>query len=121
RFELLAPVMLVFLFSSRRRHTRFSRDWSSDVCSSDLELAGGEGVGDTVTETFPTCGVGLGDEPARAASDDGHTLSAPRQWGRGGQRGGLSPGVGLGGDLGGDEGSGQLLSLLVERAFDRTW
>src|SRR5690606_9790312 len=25
-----------FLFSSRRRHTRFSRDWSSDVCSSDL-------------------------------------------------------------------------------------
>src|SRR5690606_40859675 len=27
----------VFFFSSRRRHTRFSRDWSSDVCSSDLE------------------------------------------------------------------------------------
>src|SRR6266511_3783284 len=27
---------LVFFFSSRRRHTRFSRDWSSDVCSSDL-------------------------------------------------------------------------------------
>src|SRR5690606_32147333 len=26
----------VFCFSSRRRHTRFSRDWSSDVCSSDL-------------------------------------------------------------------------------------
>src|SRR5690606_40548055 len=25
-----------FLFSTRRRHTRFSRDWSSDVCSSDL-------------------------------------------------------------------------------------
>src|SRR5690606_39798972 len=25
-------------FSSRRRHTRFSRDWSSDVCSSDLVL-----------------------------------------------------------------------------------
>src|SRR5690606_39769690 len=24
---------------SRRRHTRFSRDWSSDVCSSDLRLA----------------------------------------------------------------------------------
>src|SRR5690606_39913898 len=24
------------VFSSRRRHTRFSRDWSSDVCSSDL-------------------------------------------------------------------------------------
>src|SRR5690606_40921818 len=29
-----------FFFSSRRRHTRFSRDWSSDVCSSDLYEAG---------------------------------------------------------------------------------
>src|SRR5690606_40260692 len=33
-----------FFFSSRRRHTSFSRDWSSDVCSSDLtavkEVAG---------------------------------------------------------------------------------
>src|SRR5690606_40748872 len=28
----------LFFFSSRRRHTRFSRDWSSDVCSSDLEV-----------------------------------------------------------------------------------
>src|SRR5690606_40531153 len=28
-------------FSSRRRHTRFSRDWSSDVCSSDLTLGTG--------------------------------------------------------------------------------
>src|SRR5256884_1724118 len=27
---------LIFFFSSRRRHTRCSRDWSSDVCSSDL-------------------------------------------------------------------------------------
>src|SRR5690606_40690244 len=29
---------LFFFFSSRRRHTRFSRDWSSDVCSSDLPV-----------------------------------------------------------------------------------
>src|SRR2546430_1246777 len=29
-----------FFFSSRRRHTRFDCDWSSDVCSSDLVLAG---------------------------------------------------------------------------------
>src|SRR5687768_17784107 len=29
---------LFFFFSSRRRHTRCSRDWSSDVCSSDLRL-----------------------------------------------------------------------------------
>src|SRR5207253_7346899 len=26
----------IFFFSSRRRHTRWPRDWSSDVCSSDL-------------------------------------------------------------------------------------
>src|SRR2546430_14242926 len=29
-----------FFFSSRRRHTRFDCDWSSDVCSSDLQSAG---------------------------------------------------------------------------------
>src|SRR5437660_4154944 len=28
----------VFFFSSRRRHTRWPRDWSSDVCSSDLHI-----------------------------------------------------------------------------------
>src|SRR5690606_39940196 len=28
--------LTIFFFSSRRRHTSFSRDWSSDVCSSDL-------------------------------------------------------------------------------------
>src|SRR5439155_17592501 len=27
-----------FFFSSRRRHTRWPRDWSSDVCSSDLQM-----------------------------------------------------------------------------------
>src|SRR2546429_7573837 len=30
-------VSVFFFFSSRRRHTRCSRDWSSDVCSSDLD------------------------------------------------------------------------------------
>src|SRR5207253_5943758 len=30
----------VFFFSSRRRHTRWPRDWSSDVCSSDLRGGG---------------------------------------------------------------------------------
>src|SRR5215203_7206948 len=29
--------LFVFFFSSRRRHTRYWRDWSSDVCSSDLD------------------------------------------------------------------------------------
>src|SRR2546430_2981423 len=37
-----------FFFSSRRRHTRFDCDWSSDVCSSDLEFGcscATEGIG----------------------------------------------------------------------------
>src|SRR5216684_8700952 len=36
---LALDALRAFFFSSRRRHTRCSRDWSSDVCSSDL---GGE-------------------------------------------------------------------------------
>src|SRR2546427_9575073 len=37
----LLPLLFfaIFFFSSRRRHTRFDCDWSSDVCSSDLVLA----------------------------------------------------------------------------------
>src|SRR5690606_39907056 len=37
----------IFFFSSRRRHTRFSRDWSSDVCSSHL---GGRSLEQVVVE-----------------------------------------------------------------------
>src|SRR5690606_40270682 len=37
-YILCCDVCLFFFFSSRRRHTRFSRDWSSDVCSSDLAM-----------------------------------------------------------------------------------
>src|SRR6266436_6508087 len=33
-------MIVFFFFSSRRRHTRCSRDWSSDVCSSDLIAPG---------------------------------------------------------------------------------
>src|SRR2546429_9859511 len=35
---MLAGTVYCFFFSSRRRHTRCSRDWSSDVCSSDLDI-----------------------------------------------------------------------------------
>src|SRR5439155_17435157 len=42
-FILLLPfyyyIIIFFFFSSRRRHTRWPRDWSSDVCSSDLRRA----------------------------------------------------------------------------------
>src|SRR5215203_2000647 len=34
--EVCIISLLLFFFSSRRRHTRYWRDWSSDVCSSDL-------------------------------------------------------------------------------------
>src|SRR2546429_5964982 len=40
----------LFFFSSRRRHTRCSRDWSSDVCSSDLVWhLRREGIAETMT------------------------------------------------------------------------
>src|SRR5947209_13840451 len=35
-YLLLIVCFCFFFFSSRRRHTRYWRDWSSDVCSSDL-------------------------------------------------------------------------------------
>src|SRR5438046_3699619 len=37
---MLATSWTFFFFSSRRRHTRLVSDWSSDVCSSDLNLIG---------------------------------------------------------------------------------
>src|SRR5256885_9984449 len=36
--EGLCVCVQFFFFSSRRRHTRLQGDWSSDVCSSDLDL-----------------------------------------------------------------------------------
>src|SRR5258707_3614272 len=36
--DCVSSYLFFFFFSSRRRHTRYWRDWSSDVCSSDLTL-----------------------------------------------------------------------------------
>src|SRR5699024_1858079 len=45
--------ILLFFFSSRRRHTRSKRDWSSDVCSSDLPLEVVDGVAPVGEEPLP--------------------------------------------------------------------
>src|SRR2546427_3174642 len=49
--------MFPFFFSSRRRHTRFDCDWSSDVCSSDLEgqTAGSQSVENSGTALRFAC------------------------------------------------------------------
>src|SRR3712207_6620831 len=46
---------MFFFFSSRRRHTRYWRDWSSDVCSSDLDPR--QGI--TLFDQFVSDGVSL--------------------------------------------------------------
>src|SRR5256886_10198504 len=63
---------MIFFFSSRRRHTRFDCDWSSDVCSSDLGQLWGEGArlpavptglrrqGGKTTTAIPQCPVEQG-------------------------------------------------------------
>src|SRR5690606_40512735 len=43
----------VFVFSGRRRHTRFSRDWSSDVCASDLAASYASTSGGAPTSEAP--------------------------------------------------------------------
>src|SRR5256884_151151 len=70
---------LFFFFSSRRRHTRCSRDWSSDVCSSDLSV------------TF-TPSVAAAEAATLVFTDD--DLNSPQNVSLSGT-GSNSPGVGL--------------------------
>src|SRR5699024_11615968 len=49
-------IVSCFFFSSRRRHTRSKRDWSSDVCSSDLEIIKNYGIGLFAVELKETNG-----------------------------------------------------------------
>src|SRR5690606_39286525 len=55
--------------SSRRRHTRFSRDWSSDVCSSDLASFAGrrESIARQLHAQAESLGATIGDDAAVAA------------------------------------------------------
>src|SRR6266511_1431297 len=55
--SFLRARVIFFFFSSRRRHTRFSRDWSSDVCSSDLVAV--EGEGQRAADAFVVEGLAL--------------------------------------------------------------
>src|SRR5205809_8063702 len=59
---------LLFFFSSRRRHTRCSRDWSSDVCSSDLALARRDGA------PVPPGSIGIAEPVALRAALADETL-----------------------------------------------
>src|SRR5699024_12235129 len=65
----------VFFFSSRRRHTRSKRDWSSDVCSSDL--SGG------APESTPTIAPVISSaSPTRpAATNTAHNAVMPSAYG----------------------------------------
>src|SRR3989449_3129352 len=66
----MQPVLLVhgrvFFFSSRRRHTRCSRDWSSDVCSSDLDETSGAWVDERRRKLFMAVAVPLRASPQAA-------------------------------------------------------
>src|SRR5207237_1985387 len=68
-YSVIRFIVCVFFFSSRRRHTRFKCDWSSDVCSSDLiylgKLISGEWTG-TMQLTEPQAGSDVGALRTRA-------------------------------------------------------
>src|SRR5438309_5269050 len=58
---------MLFFFSSRRRHTRWNCDWSSDVCSSDLQCGGRFGDDDRIefAGVFAVLVLRRGDHVAR--------------------------------------------------------
>src|SRR5437660_8501072 len=63
--------VFVFFFSSRRRHTRWPRDWSSDVCSSDLLPKRYSEPLDSIEERGQGTPEVLGPYPARVEPDRG--------------------------------------------------
>src|SRR5690606_39779803 len=62
----------LFFFSSRRRHTRFSRDWSSDVCSSDLIRSALVSTGERCDSPDDAIGASSANDPSvpRIAASD---------------------------------------------------
>src|SRR5256885_12892876 len=76
----------VFFFSSRRRHTRLQGDWSSDVCSSDLEQVCY--VGDDVIDlpVMRLCGLAIAVKNSRdEVLREAHYVT-PHEGGRGAVR-----------------------------------
>src|SRR2546429_5746596 len=66
-------VLSCFFFSSRRRHTRCSRDWSSDVCSSDLSalVFGGDEFALVLPETNAEAANLVARRVCESAANDG--------------------------------------------------
>src|SRR2546430_4612869 len=56
---MISVLSFFFFFSSRRRHTRFDCDWSSDVCSSDLETVVLLGTNGNGKSTLIKCVLGI--------------------------------------------------------------
>ena len=105
---------MVFFFSSRRRHTRLRRDWSSDVCSSDLRpprrlrrreirafegvvmvdlsgrtafvTGGGRGIGASITTTLAEAGADVAINYRRDEDAANETADAVRAFGRSEER-----------------------------------
>src|SRR5207245_2918208 len=79
-FMLIARIVCLFLFffSSRRRHTRCYRDWSSDVCSSDLVSKGDSSGACFLTEAQASAkdSVTVSTNTFAVTNWDEHTLTA---------------------------------------------
>src|SRR5690606_40175633 len=69
-----------FFFSSRRRHTSFSRDWSSDVCSSDLCSSRPITSGSPPEASMARRAFRAADAFARRLSTSDHSIP-PWRWG----------------------------------------
>src|SRR5215208_7686268 len=67
---------MLFFFSSRRRHTRWPRDWSSDVCSSDLAGRGFAVVASEVKALATQTGKATEEIAAQIAAIQGATREA---------------------------------------------
>src|SRR2546421_4623215 len=73
---LIGRHVCFFFFSSRRRHTRSDRDWSSDVCSSDrseehtseLQSQAEDGIRDLIVTGVQTCALPIDRKSTRLNS-----------------------------------------------------